>query len=136
MRGYPVNAEAIEPSRLLRISRHHLIRMLERHPSLGPCMVGSLTRWQLRLSQELWQLRARTPAQRLAWLLLSLTDQKTGSTTVRLHYPKFVVAAKIGIRPESMSRALARLFEMGVHAQSDRVTIDDVEGLHQFAGMT
>lgn len=135
MRGYPVNAEALDPSRLLCISRRHLAGMLERHPSMGPCMVGSLVRWQLRLSQELWQLRARTPAQRLAWLLLSLTDQRTGSATVRLHYPKFVVAAKIGIRPESMSRALARLCDMGVHAQSDQITIDDVEGLRQFAGM-
>ena len=78
-----------------------------------------LGRWQLRLMTELRQLKAHTPAQRLGWYLLRLADASTGAARIKLPYRKSIIAGRIGITPESLSRALARLAEFGVETLGD-----------------
>jgi CRP-like cAMP-binding protein len=131
---YPVNAEAMEGCRLLRVDARVFLRQLHCDRSLALKMLASLGRWQLHLMGELWQLKAQTPAQRLAWYLVSLTDGGQGPAVVRLPYPKNLIASRIGITPESLSRALTRLSGIGVDTHGDEVTIHDVAALKQFGG--
>jgi CRP-like cAMP-binding protein len=131
---YPVNAEAMEGCRLLRIDASAFLRQLHRDRHLALKMLASLGRWQLHLMGELWQLKAQTPAQRLAWYLVSLTDSGNGAAVVRLPYPKNLIASRIGVTPESLSRALTRLAEVGVDTRGEEVTIDDVDALRRFGG--
>lgn len=133
---YPVHAEAFEDTRLLRIQRHDFLVRLRRKPSLALQMFTSLGRWQLLLMGELWQLKAQTPAQRLAWTLLKMTDAgAAGRTTITLRDPKSIVAARIGITPESLSRALTRLADLGVETRGSEITIARIEDLRRFAGL-
>jgi DNA-binding Lrp family transcriptional regulator len=51
---------------------------------------------------------------------------------VRLPYRKSLIASRIGIAPESLSRAMARLVELGVKSRGDEVAIEDVKKLRRF----
>jgi CRP-like cAMP-binding protein len=129
---FPVNAEAMAGTRLVRIDAAMFLRRLAEDKASAFKMLASVGRWQLRLMGELYHLKAQTPAQRLAWYILQLTDAQSGSVTVKLPYRKSLIASRIGIAPESLSRAMARLGELGVESRGDRVTIGDVEKLLGF----
>jgi CRP-like cAMP-binding protein len=129
---FPVNAEAMAGSRLLRIDAAMFLRRLAEDKASALKMLASIGRWQLRLMGELYHLKAQAPAQRLAWYILQLTDVDAGSVTVRLPYRKSLIASRIGIAPESLSRAMARLVEIGVKSRGDEVAIADVEKLRRF----
>ena len=72
-------------------------------------------------------------ARRVARFLLSLTHQPTGAETIELPYEKSLIAAGIGIKPESLSRSFSRLREVGVQAHNGRVVIDDIAALRDYA---
>ncbi len=129
---FPVNAEAMAGSRLLRIDAAIFLRRLGEDKASAFKMLASIGRWQLRLMGELYHLKAQTPAQRLAWYILQLTDVDSGSVTVRLPYRKSLIASRIGIAPESLSRAMARLVELGVKSRGDEVTVNDIQKLRRF----
>ncbi|MCU0838809.1 MAG: cyclic nucleotide-binding domain-containing protein [Rhodospirillales bacterium] len=129
---YPVNAEAMAGARVVSLQAATLIRLLGQDSHLGLRMLASMNRWQLRLMAELQQLKRRSPAQRLAWYLLSLIDPSSESATASLPYRKGIIAGRIGITPESLSRALARLNQQGVEIHGDTVRIGSVEKLKQY----
>lgn len=135
---FPVNCEAMEETRLVKIHRNSFLAKLHDRPSLALHMLASLGRWQLHLMSELWQLKAKSPAQRLAWFLVRLsgsqTDSPTGSVTVRLPCAKGIVAARIGITPESLSRALTRLKALGVTSNGNEITLTNIERVRTFCG--
>ena len=95
-------------------------------------MVASLGRWQVRLMRELRLLKSRSPAPRLAWYLVSLTHTESGEATVVLPHPKQVIAKRVGVAPESLSRALARFSDLGVETEGTRIRIRDVARLRRF----
>lgn len=129
---FPVSAEAAAGSRVLVIDAGRFLDRLGRNPSSAMAMVASLGRWQVRLMRELRLLKSRSPAQRLAWYLVSLTETESGEATVVLPHPKHLIAMRIGIASESLSRALARFSDLGVETHGSRVRIRDVERLRRF----
>lgn len=131
-RRFPVNAEAAAGTRLVKFGRSLFLRRLEQTPALALKMLSALGAWQLKLMGELWQLKARTPAQRLAWYLVRLSGDAEAAATITLPHPKHLIAGCIGITPESLSRALSRLSELGVEASGDTVTIRNVAALRRY----
>lgn len=47
-------------------------------------------------------------------------------------YEKSLIAGRLGMRPESLSRAFADLEKAGVLLEDNRVTVTDIEGLEDF----
>jgi len=132
---FPVNADAMAGARLVRIDAATFLRKLSENRTLALKMLASMGRWQLRLMGELWQLKAQSPAQRLACYIVNLTPAETGPATVKLPYPKSLIASRIGVTPESLSRALSRLAELGVQNQGDVMLIESIERLRRFCGV-
>ena len=64
-------------------------------------------------SAEIERLKAHTGLQRVAQFLADLTDLEQGSCEVNLPYNKRLIAGNLGMQPESLSRAFARLREHG-----------------------
>lgn len=85
------------------------------------------------LVQHVERLKSHTAAQRIADFLLSLCGDKTGNCTVILPYDKVLIAAWLGMKPESLSRAFRRLKNYGVMIQKDHAIIDSVELLAEDA---
>lgn len=126
---FPVIGQAMPGTRLVVIDAQAFLHELREDRSLGLAMLGSLGRWQLRLKAELHQLKSLSPTQRLACYLLRLAEVSTGPAHVRLPYRKGIIASRIGITPESFSRALARLSRHGVESRGSEIVIADAAEL-------
>ena len=59
------------------------------------------------------QLKAQTGVQRVAEFLASLTTADAGTCTIALPYDKSLIAGRLGLKPESLSRAFAKLRSSG-----------------------
>ena len=127
---YPVAAEVVEEAALVRVGAREFFNELRANPAVAGRMLGSLLRWERRLAGELRRQRDFSPMERVAELLVSLTPQAQGETVVTLPMKKLVIASRLGMKPESLSRVLARLRDFGVHTQGRTVRIEDVSRLH------
>jgi CRP/FNR family transcriptional activator FtrB len=131
----PMGARVLGRARLLVIPVDRFRRRLEARFDLMLLMLGSMS-FRLRvLVRQIAELKLKTTAQRLGGFLLSLIDEKVaGQVQVRFPYDKRIVAEKLGMKPESLSRALGRLAAIGVRSLPDNsVVIGDVERLRRFS---
>ena len=129
---FPVNAEVVEAARLMQIMAEPLIQHLSDNKELAFRMLGVMARRHRRFQKDISDYKSKSPGQRLGSFLLSLTDVDTGPATSQLPFDKALIAARIGVKPESLSRALVRLREIGVNCQGRNVDFDDVEKLRAF----
>jgi CRP-like cAMP-binding protein len=129
---FPLNCEVAAGSRLVHVGAAPFLRRLAANPRLGTLLLGGLARWQTRLVREISELKGRSPAQRLAAFLVALAhDAAEGGAQVRLPLAKAELASRIGIAPESLSRALARLKAVGVESHGREVVIPDLDALRR-----
>ena len=129
---FPASGEAVTDGRLLRIQTGHLIRLIREQPDIGLAMLASTSAHLNMLVQQIEQLKAQTGAQRVAEFLLSLCHARSGPCQIHLPYDKVLIAGRVGMKPETLSRAFAKLRAIGVQIEQSEAIIDDVERLHHF----
>ena len=129
----PVNAEAEAGSRLIQLPARPVLALIAAEGSVARSMMDSLARWQRHLIGRVGNFKIRTPGQRLAAELLALAGTEEGAVTVRLTGTKAGLASHIGITPESLSRAMARLREFGVVSRGNTIAIADVARLRRYS---
>jgi CRP-like cAMP-binding protein len=126
MQFFPINADVVAGTRLVHIHRKPFLDQLMHEPELPLKMLAALARWQSRLIENVVELKTRSPSQRFAAVLLSLTDRISGPADVPLPVSKSALANRIGISPESLSRVFARMQDLGVTVEGASVRISDV----------
>lgn len=131
-KDYPASAEVISDARLLEIPSGPLLTLLREDGELGIRMLGTLSMRLRNLVLHIEQIQARSTPQRLGEFLLGLCDEKEGATILDLPYDKSLVAARLGMKPESLSRALAKLRAYGVSTNGHQIELSDVAKLHDF----
>lgn len=134
--AYPASAEAASPLRLLRIDAGRFNEAIEANPGLAATLLGSVVQHTERLFAEIASLKLLSTQRRLADFLVHQTAPGASHATVVLPYEKALLAARLGMTPESLSRALATLRKLGVTVLRDHVAIDDVARLAAFAQPT
>lgn len=130
---FPVSAQAVTPARLIAIPADGLRRTMLAEPEICLTMLASTLRHLHQLVGEIEQLKAQTGAQRVAEFLLSLASDGCGSARVALPYDKTLLAGRLGIKPESLSRAFQKLRDHGVSVEQSRVFISDLDRLRSFS---
>lgn len=130
---YPVSAQAVTPLRLIRIPADSLRRTMLAEPEICLTMLASTLMHLRQLVGEIEQLKAQTGAQRVAEFLLSLAPRNSDSARVSLPYDKTLIAGRLGIKPESLSRAFQKLRSHGVMVEQAHVVINDVNHLRSFS---
>lgn len=130
---YPVSAEAITDATLLRIDAAQLRQQMRDDPQLAIAMLAATYVHLQQLVAQVEQLKARSGVQRVAEFLANLATCKEGSCQVVLPYNKALIAGRLGMKPESLSRAFARLREHGVRMEASTAYIDDLRGLREMA---
>lgn len=123
---FPASGITVTTSRVIRVRSDRLRRRIAESPEVGLAMIASTAQHLQLLVRQIEQLKSRKGAERVAEFLLSLTDQEEGTTTIALPYDKTLIAARLGMKPESLSRAFARLRAQGVKVNGSKVQIDDV----------
>ncbi len=115
MPGYPVNAEALEDSSLLRINAQAYSKILHGSPDACFKVMACLSVRLHWLMTELDRLTLHNVTYRLiSYLLENIPEDATESTDVALTVPKHVVASRISVTPETFSRTLKRLSGEGL----------------------
>ncbi|WP_247879285.1 Crp/Fnr family transcriptional regulator [Azospirillum brasilense] len=130
--NYPVSAATIEESDLVRVRSKTFLACLKQNPELGRRILAALFRWNRRLDNELRVLKELTPIRRLAGFLLTLVPEEDGAAVIDLPLKKVVIANRLGMEPESLSRALARLRDLGVSSKGRTVEVADIGKLRAF----
>ena len=120
-RDYPASAEVVDDARLLEIPAAPLVRLIRDHSELALKMLAAVSRRLRHMVTHIEQLQARSTPQRLGEFLLGLTDVRTGPASIQLPYDKSLIAARLGMKPESLSRALAKLRKVGVTTSGSRL---------------
>lgn len=123
---YPVSAEAISDCTVLQIDGARLRQILLEDPEFAIGLLASTFIHLQGLVDQIEKLKAHTGVQRVAQFLADLTKQEAGPCEVRLPYNKRLIAGNLGMQPESLSRAFARLREHGVRVDSSKAVIDDI----------
>lgn len=127
---FPLNGEVIAGTRLLVIPAAAFLKRLAERKGLTAALLASLARWQRRLMSEIADLKGRSPVQRLGSFLLALAEGQAGE--VRLPLTKSELASRIGVTPESLSRAFSRLKPVGVTSRGRTFAIADRDALRRF----
>jgi len=129
---FPANAEVVEQARLLRVESRPFEKRLHAEPEIAVAMLASLSRRMHYLVGQIEQLQVRSGTQRVADFLLKLCSPEADPTEIALPYDKSLIASRLGMRPESFSRALARLRDLGVRSERGHVTISDAAALAEY----
>lgn len=130
---YPASAEAVSEARVVRIPADHVIRCIRDVPEIALAMIASTSQHLHHLVEQVEQLKAQTGVQRVAEFLASLCPTDHGSCTIALPYDKALIAGRLGLKPESLSRAFAKLRPVGVEVRAAHVAVKDVGKLRQLA---
>ena len=131
---YPASAEVVSSSRLLEIPADFLLNLLRKDSDVAIKMLGTLSQRMRGLVLHIEQIQARSTPQRLGDFLLGLCPENEGPAIIDLPYDKSLVAARLGMKPESLSRALAKLRNCGVTTNGHQIELSDVVKLKNFCG--
>jgi CRP-like cAMP-binding protein len=119
---FPATAEAVTDARVIR-----------ENPDVALAMIASTSQHLHHLVQQVEQLKAQSGVQRVAEFLASLAPVDRGSCIIALPYDKVLIAARLGLKPESLSRTFAKLKSVGVTVHAEHVAVGDVTKLRQLA---
>ncbi|MGO9005665.1 MAG: Crp/Fnr family transcriptional regulator [Beijerinckiaceae bacterium] len=130
---YLATAEAVTEARVGRIPADHIVRCIRQSPDIALAMLASTSQHMHHLVQQVEQLKAQSGVQRVAEFLVSLSSAERGHCALVLPYDKVLIAGRLGLTPESLSRAFARLRAIGVVVDASHVVVRDVAKLRQLA---
>lgn len=131
--AYPATAEAVSEARVVRIPAEHVVNCIRQTPEIALAMIASTSQHLHHLVQQVEQLKAQTGVQRVAEFLASLCEAKRGTCSIALPYDKVLIAGRLGLKPESLSRAFARLRSVGVEVRAAHVIVRDIARLRALA---
>lgn len=128
---YPATAEVVTPARLFEFERDFFEKNVLSNPELCHGMFASLSMHLHKLTREIERLQNQNSEQRLVRFLLMMCDGKDGACTVTLPYEKSLIATRLGMKPETLSRNFAKLKSSGVKVEKNKVIIGDIARLQQ-----
>ncbi|MDE1153168.1 MAG: Crp/Fnr family transcriptional regulator [Micavibrio sp.] len=127
---HQATAVAVEDTQLIEVPARLLAARAKESPAIAARITATLSREIHKLQMENEHLTVMNTAQRVGCLLLQLSSGMVGSGgTFSFPYDKSLAAARLGMSPETFSRALAQLKSAGVGVKGAAVTIDNFDGL-------
>ena len=122
---FPVCAETLEPVHLVSFPNRLMLQLLQENPQSCLHLLGHMS---VRLHQRLGELETLTlqnATQRFALFLIQrLDDRSVESADIDLELPKRLIAARLSMQPETLSRIMARLRTAGlieIHGRTIRI---------------
>ena len=131
---YPATAEALAPSTTLFIARRDFLELAGKRPDLLMNMLAVLSRRLRRFVEMIDDLALKEVSTRLARHLLDLSQQAGGTLELELTTSKAMLAARLGVVAETLSRTLARMQRRGIiEVDGRRVRLRNPAALRKLA---
>jgi CRP-like cAMP-binding protein len=124
-----VSAEAVGPVAVLKLPAGRFARVMRESPALCAAMMQDAKERIASLTAEIESLKGQNADQRLARFILSLCPPGEERCRFRLPYDKRLIAERLGVKQETLSRAFAKLREIGVGAETREVRVESVTRL-------
>ncbi|MBB1249874.1 MULTISPECIES: Crp/Fnr family transcriptional regulator [unclassified Rhizobium] len=130
---YAFNAQAAEPVTLARFDVAKIRQIMAEEPEFSLALLQVLAHHLQDARENVANDRLHTAPQRVANYLLEMM-QASGSgnsNSFRLPFQKSLLAGKLGLAPEALSRAFSMLKTSGVSIRGRMVQITDAEALRR-----
>ena len=120
---FPVTAEGLHKSKLCEIPNRAFLDMLRTNRDACMRLLADLSRHLHARVREIENLSIQNARHRLSsYIIDHITDSRDGDqATARLELPRHVIASRLSIKPETLSRLLRSLADDGVISIEDRV---------------
>lgn len=129
---YPLSAEAVEPTRVLVFTAEEFFRCMRTDPEVAFRVVEALSQRIRGFVQQIEHLHVRSSPQRVASFLLNLCPASGKDVHFELPFEKSLIARRLGMQPETFSRALAKLRKIGVETHGAAVFVANTATLKEF----
>lgn len=134
--NYPVSAQAVTAAQVMHIPANVLVNLIKQDAEVGLSILASTFHHLHALVSQIEQMKAQTGGQRVAEFLLNLCDRPSGTCHVTMPYDKVLIAGRLGMKPESLSRAFSRLKSVGVKIDKNHASISNIERLRNFVELS
>lgn len=119
---YPVTAETLEDGCLCVIPNRAYLDLLAANADACLRLISDLSRHLHAHVREIERLTVQDARTRLcSYLLEHVVDASDDEATVRLELPRHVIASRLSIQPETLSRLLRNMVDEGILTIEDRV---------------
>ena len=120
---FPVTAEGLQQSKLCEIPNRAFLDMLRTNRDACMRLLADLSRHLHARVREIENLSVQNARHRLSsYLIDHITDARDGDqATAILELPRHVIASRLSIKPETLSRLLRSLADEGIISIEDRV---------------
>lgn len=119
---YPVTCEALTDSILCRVPNQAYVDLLQRDSEACMRLLSDLSRHLHARVMEIERLTVQNARDRLvSYLLEHVVEINDDEATIRVELPRHVIASRLSITPETLSRLLRGLVEERILTIEDRV---------------
>lgn len=130
---FVVTAEVIENAEILSIPASIIRDGLKSDQRLASNALSLVAGHSQNIISQFGQVLSKDVKKRIGWFLLKLFLENLGkSKKFDLPYSKVLIAHYFGIQPETFSRALRDLRELGITTEKDTITLSDQYSLCRF----
>lgn len=132
-RAYPVYAEALDASQVLGFEMNTFLDLLRESPDSCFGLMASMSQRLHRHVDEIDYLTQQNASFRLVYYLLQQIPNEYVEPSVHLTTPKTVIASRLSIKPETLSRILTKLTHQGlIEVHGNDITLCDLGGLKTY----
>ncbi len=130
---YSFSAQAAENASVIEISANLVHTKTKENPEIMARLLKIMSREIQEIQSENEHLSLMSASQRVGCLLLQLSSGMIGKGgTFSFPYDKALAASRLGMKPETFSRALAQLRLIDVHASGPEIKIESFEKLMEY----
>jgi CRP-like cAMP-binding protein len=129
--NYPVNAQALTDSQLIRVEMSVFRELLEHSPQTSLKVLGLMSRRLHGLVKEIEELTLQNAKMRVVqFLLRELPENASEPCQLQWNAPKNVIASRLSVRPETFSRILQQLMQENlIRIDGKNIEVLDITGL-------
>jgi len=132
--AYSVSAQSIEDAAIFRLKKDDFLGLMETEFDFQMAVFAHISFVMRGAVKEINDLKLKNTSRRLGSYLLAMTPIEEGAADIDLAFGKRLLAARLAMKPESLSRALAKLKSAGVVSDRNKIHIEDVEALKEYCG--
>jgi CRP/FNR family transcriptional activator FtrB len=126
-------ARTVSPARVLAVPAEAVREAFRRDAAFSRATAEHLADWYADMVRLLMNEKLRTSTERLAAWILRTCMSQGNKTSIELKFNKRILASRLGMAPENLSRNLAYLERYGVKSEGRGIQVECLQTLQEFA---